>query len=222
MRADTVIIQLNQVEARVLGSLMEKEATTPDYYPLSLNALVNACNQKSNREPVMDLDEVAVHEALDSLDEKGLARAMSLLDSRVTKYGHRLQEVFNFDRRETAILCVLLLRGPQTPGELRTRGERLYRFEDLDSVELALNRLIERDPPLVKKLPRLPGTKESRYAHLLCGDVEGWEPPPESSSAPSAPRDDERLTRLENEVVNLQQEVADLKRQLADFQKQFE
>jgi uncharacterized protein len=222
MKADTVNIQLNEVEARVLGSLVEKEATTPDYYPLSLNALVNACNQKSNREPVMDLDEAAVRETLDSLDEKGLARAMSLLDSRVTKYAHRLQEVFNFDRRETAILCVLLLRGPQTPGELRTRGERLHRFEDLGSVELALNRLIERDPPLVKKLPRVAGTKESRYAHLLCGDVEGWEPPPEPTSAASGHRDDERLTRLENEVASLQQEVGDLKQQLADFRKQFE
>jgi len=130
MKADTVNFQLNEVEARVLGSLVEKEATTPDYYPLSLNALVNACNQKSNREPVMDLDEASVRETLGSLDGKGLARAMSLLDSRVTKYAHRLQEVFNFDRRETAILCVLLLRGPQTPGELRTRGERLHRFED--------------------------------------------------------------------------------------------
>jgi len=222
MRLDTVNIQLNEVEARVLGALVEKEATTPDNYPLSLNALVNACNQKSNREPVMDLDEAAVREALDSLDEKELARPMSLLDSRVTKYAHRLQEVFNFDRRETAILCVLLLRGPQTPGELRTRGERLHRFEDLDSVELALNRLMERDPPLVKKLPRVPGTKEARYAHLLSGDVVGWEPPPESRSTPSGPRDDERLTRLENEVASLQQEVADLKQQLADFRKQFE
>ena len=219
-------IRLNEVEARVLGSLLEKETTTPDAYPLSLNALVNACNQKSNREPVMDLDESAVREALDSLDEKGLARAMRLLDSRVTKYAHRLQEVFNFDRRETAILCVLLLRGPQTPCEIRTRGERLYRFEDLDSVELAANRLIERDPALVKKLPRSPGTKEIRYAHLLCGDVEGWEPPPESRAAPSAAHDSgrvgERLTGLENEVASLQQEVADLKQQLADFRKQFE
>jgi uncharacterized protein len=222
MRAHSVNIQLNEVEARALGSLVEKEATTPDYYPLSLNALVSACNQKSNREPVMDLDEAAVRGALDSLDEKGLARAMSLLDSRVTKYAHRLQEVFNFDRRETAILCVLLLRGPQTPGELRTRGERLHRFEDLDSVELALNRLMERDPPLVKKLPRVPGTKESRYAHLLCGDVQGWQPPAQPTSAPGGHRDDERLARLENEVASLQQEVTDLKQQLADFRKQFE
>jgi len=222
MRLDSVNPQLNEAEARVLGALMEKEATTPDYYPLSLNALVNACNQKSNREPVMDLDEGAVREALDLLDEKGLARAMSLLDSRVTKYAHRLQEVFNFDRRETAILCVLLLRGPQTPGELRTRGERLHHFEDLDSVELALNRLMERDPPVVKRLPRIPGTKESRYTHLLCGDVEGWEPPPESVSGPGGHRDEERLIRLENEVASLQREVADLKQQFADFRKQFE
>ena len=218
-------IQLNEMEARVLGSLLEKEATTPDSYPLSLNALVNACNQKSNREPVMDLDEAAVRGALRSLDEKGLARPLSLLDSRVTKYGHRLQEVFNLDRRETAVLCLLLLRGPQTPGELRTRGERLYRFEDVEGVELALNRLAERNPPLVKKLPRSPGTREARYAHLLCGDVEGWEPPElaaESRFAPSASHDDERLSRLENEVASLREEVAVLKQQLSDFRRQFE
>jgi len=217
-----VDIQLNEVEARVLGALMEKEAATPDYYPLSLNALVNACNQKSNRDPVMNLDEDAVTQAIDSLNEKGLAGAMRLVDSRVTKYGHRLQEVFNFDRRETAILCVLLLRGPQTPGELRTRGERLHRFEDLDSVELALNRLIERDPPVVKKLPRQPGTKESRYAHLLSGDVEAWEPPEPGGAVAAGSPDNERIARLESDVASLQKEVADLKQQLTDFRKQFE
>src|SRR5512135_2395914 len=125
-------LQLSDVEARVLGALIEKDITTPDYYPLSLNALVNACNQKNNREPVMNLDESAVRDALSSLQEKRLAGPASGADSRVTKYEHRLQEVFNFDRREIAVLCVLLLRGPQTPGELRTRTDRMYHFDALE------------------------------------------------------------------------------------------
>src|SRR5580765_3258430 len=137
-------IQLSEVEARVLGSLIEKDITTPDYYPLSLNALVNACNQKNNREPVMTLDENAVRDALSTLQEKRMAGPASGADSRVTKYEHRLQEVFNFDRREIAIVCVLLLRGPQTPGELRGRTERMYRFEALDDVEATLKKLTER------------------------------------------------------------------------------
>ncbi len=152
---------LSDVEARVLGSLIEKDITTPDYYPLSLNALVNACNQKSNREPVMNLDEATVREALDSLQENRLAGPSSSADGRVAKYEHRLQEVFNFDRREIAVLCVLLLRGPQTPGELRGRSERMHRFEDLEQVQSTLQRLAEHDPPLVRVLPRQPGTKES-------------------------------------------------------------
>jgi uncharacterized protein len=218
-----VNIQLNEVEARVLGALVEKEVTTPEYYPLSLNALINACNQKSNRDPVMSLDEDAVRQALDSLNENRLAAAMRLVDSRVTKYGHRLQETFNFNRRETAILCLLLLRGPQTLGELRTRSERLYPFDDLAGVESTLNRLSEREPPLVKKLPRQPGTKESRYAHLLSGDVEAWQPPPESArAAVSDSLDSERIARLESDVASLQKDVADLKQQLIDFRKQFE
>lgn len=216
-----IAIVLTEVEARALGALVEKEITTPDYYPLSLNALVNACNQKSNREPVMDLGEDDVRQALDGLNRLGLAGAARGADSRVTKYEHRLQEAFNFERRETAVLCVLLLRGPQTPGELRGRTERMHRFNDLDDVQTALRRLMDRQPPLVKALPRQPGTKELRYAHLLSGDVESWEPPPESHSAGSAP-DAERITRLEGEVANLQAEVAELKRQLGDFRKQFE
>lgn len=216
-------IQLNELEVRVLGAMVEKEITTPDYYPLSLNALRNACNQRSNREPVMDLDESTVREGLDSLNRKGLAGPVSTADSRVTKYAHRLQEVFNFDRRETAVLCVLFLRGPQTPGELRGRTERMYRFEDLATVESTLHHLMEREPPLVKKLARLPGTKESRYAHLLAGDVETWaaasEPTP--SSAAAGP-DDERMARLESEVAALQKDLADLRQQFADFRKQFE
>src|SRR5919198_484303 len=138
-------LHLNEVEVRVLGSLIEKDITTPDYYPLSLNALVNACNQKNNRDPVMALSEDSVRQALSSLQEKRLAGPAGGADSRVTKYEHRLQEVFNFDRREIAIICVLLLRGPQTPGELRGRSERMYKFEALDDVEGTLKKLMERD-----------------------------------------------------------------------------
>src|ERR1017187_1259268 len=162
---------LNDIEARVLGALVEKDITTPDYYPLSLNALVNACNQKNNRDPVMNLDEGAVSQSLTTLQEKRLAGPTSSADSRVTKYEHRLQEAFNFTRSETAILCVLLLRGPQTPGELRGRGERMHRFEDLTEVQSTLQRLMQREPPLARMLARQPGTKEARYMHLLSGDV---------------------------------------------------
>src|SRR5882724_5154308 len=156
-------IKLTDTEVRVLGSLIEKDITTPEYYPLSLNALVNACNQKTNREPVMQLDEDAVRDALDGLQQLRMAGPARGADSRVTKYEHRLQEVFNFTRAETAVLCVLLLRGPQTPGELRERSERMHRFETLDDVQSALQKLMQRDPALVKVLPRQPGTKESRW-----------------------------------------------------------
>jgi uncharacterized protein YceH (UPF0502 family) len=212
--------QLNEVEARVLGSLVEKDITTPDYYPLSLNALVNACNQKNNREPVMSLDENAVRDALTSLQEKRLAGPAGGADSRVTKYEHRLQEVFNFDRRETAVVCVLLLRGPQTPGELRGRTERMYRFETLDDVQSALQKLIDRQ--LVKMLPRQPGTKESRYMHLFAGDI-----PTEivSSATASAPRSggdiETRISNLENEIASLRAEVDQLRSELAEFKRQF-
>jgi len=161
---------LTEIEVRVLGSLIEKDITTPDYYPLSLNALVNACNQKNNREPVMALDESAVRDALNALQEKRLAGPAGGADSRVAKYEHRLQEIFNFDRREMAVVCVLLLRGPQTPGELRGRTERMYQFEALDDVVSTLDRLAQRDPPLARVLPRQPGTKESRYMHLFSGE----------------------------------------------------
>jgi uncharacterized protein len=225
-----VNILLNEIETRVLGALVEKEGTTPDYYPLSLNALINACNQKSNRHPVMNLDENAVREALDSLNAKGLAGAAGGADSRVTKYEHRLQEAFNFTRPEIAILCVLLLRGPQTPGELRGRTERLHRFGGLDEVGSALQHLTKRDPPLVKVLPRQPGTKEARYTHLLSGDLETWEsarpaggPEPASETASGfVSPDSERIARLENEVAALQEEISNLKRQISEFQKQFE
>jgi len=214
-------IVLTDEEARVLGSLVEKEVTTPDYYPLSLNALLNACNQKSNREPVMNLGEDDVRRALGDLNRKGLAGAASSADSRVPKFEHRLQEVFNLDRRETAVLCVLLLRGPQTPGELRGRTERMYPFHDLDEVQSALQRLIQRDPALVAALRRQPGTKELRYAHLLSGEVEAWEPPPLSKSVAAGETPD-RLERLESEVAQLRAEVAELQQQFADFKRQFE
>jgi uncharacterized protein YceH (UPF0502 family) len=213
-------IVLTEVEARVLGALLEKETTTPDYYPLSLNALVNACNQKSNREPVMNLDEPAVRGALETLQQKALAGPAKGADSRVTKYEHRLQEIFNFDRREAAILCVLLLRGPQTPGELRGRTERMYRFEDLDQVQSALQQLMRREPSLVKILPRQPGTKEARYAHLLSGDIQDWQDP--AVVAQTTQSDDSRMAQLEEEIAGLKRDVAELKQQMADFKKQFE
>jgi uncharacterized protein YceH (UPF0502 family) len=215
---------LTEIEVRVLGSLIEKDITTPDYYPLSLNALVNACTQKNNREPVMVLDESAVSDALNTLQEKRLAGPAGGADSRVAKYEHRLQEIFNFDRRETAVVCVLLLRGAQTPGELRGRTERMYHFEALDDVVSALDRLAQRDPPLARVLPRQPGTKESRYMHLFSGEPEGSLTP--ASSPPVAmlvaASTSDRLVHLESEVSRLRQELTEVQKQLTAFRKQFE
>jgi uncharacterized protein YceH (UPF0502 family) len=217
-------LQLSDVEVRTLGSLIEKDITTPDYYPLSLNALVNACNQKNNRDPVMGLDEDSVRRALGSLQEKRLAGPADGADSRVTKYEHRLQEVFNFDRRETALLCVLLLRGPQTPGELRSRTDRLYRFEALDDVQAAMQRLMERQPPLVRVLARQPGTKESRYMHLFAGDTfppSDYVPRATSDAIPANTSDAGRIAVLESEVSSLKREISELRQQLSAFQEQF-
>jgi uncharacterized protein len=214
---------LNETEARVLGALLEKEITTPDYYPLSLNALVNACNQKSNRDPVMNLEEDSVRAALRALHDNSLARSVSAADSRVTKYEHRLQEAFNFDRREAAIFCELLLRGPQTPGELRSRGERMHHFDDLSEVQSALQRLMSREPPLVKVLARQPGTKESRYIHLLSEDVEPANSLAVRETQAVASRENaDKFSRLESEVEELRNDIADLKQQFAAFRKQFE
>ena len=214
---------LDDVEIRVLGSLVEKELTTPEYYPLSLNALVNACNQKSNRDPVMNLDEAAVREALRTLDKKGLAGAADNMVSRVSKYEHRLQEAYNFTRHEIAILSELLLRGPQTHGELRSRADRMHKFDDLGIVQSTLQRLMKREPPLVKVLPRQPGTKEARYTHLLSGDVETKEPKVAIPAAnANAATGADRIARLEEQVASLLSEVAELKQQLASFRKQFE
>jgi uncharacterized protein YceH (UPF0502 family) len=202
-------IVLTPVEARVLGSLVEKEITTPEYYPLSLNALANACNQKNNREPVTNLDEDQIRQALHGLEDDGLAGPARGTESRVSKYEHRMQEVFNFTRGEVAVICVLLLRGPQTPGELRGRTERMHRFEELSDVQATLQRLMQREPPLVKVLPRQPGTKEARYAHLLAGDV--VEAAPSTAFIESG---GSTTAQLEAEVAALRQEVAELRGQV--------
>jgi hypothetical protein len=207
-------LSLDADEVRVLGSLLEKEVTTPEYYPLSLNALLNACNQKSNRDPVVHFDENTLERALYTLRDKGLTLNITGAGSRVPKFGHRLSEKLNLGRRELAILCELMLRGPQTLGELRTRAERMHPFDDLAEVESVIDHL----PELVTKLPRRPGEKEARYAHLLSGVPSG-----ESYVATSAtePRSD-RVTVLEGEVAQLRRELEDLKHQFAGFQKQFE
>ena len=216
-------IKLTENEVRVLGALIEKDITTPEYYPLSLNALLNACNQKSNRDPVMQLDENAVRDSLEGLQQQRMAGPSRGADSRVTKYEQRLQEVFNFMRPEIAVLCVLLLRGSQTPGELRGRAERLHRFETLDDVQSALQKLMQREPPLAKVLPRQPGTKESRYAHLFAGDVvEAGPMVPVGAAVENNSADAERMVRLEQEVTELRAEVAAVKDQMERFRKQFE
>jgi uncharacterized protein YceH (UPF0502 family) len=205
-------------EVRVLGALLEKEVTTPEYYPLSLNALLNACNQKSNRDPVVHFDEETVERVLYTLRDKGLLLNITGAGSRVPKYGHRLSEKLNLGRRELAILCELMLRGPQTLGELRTRAERMHHFDDISEVETVLDRMSE----LVTKLPRRPGEKEARYAHLLSGAPDVSTPAPEQAVDSIAPPRADRIAALEAEVAHLRQELEDLKQQFAGFQKQFE
>ena len=204
--------QLDAAEVRVLGALMEKEATTPDYYPMSLNALVNACNQKSNREPVVNYDDDTVEVALQGLRAKGLASRISG-ESRVPKHEQRFVEKFNLGRREAAIICVLMLRGAQTVGELRGRTERMFTFDDLEGVESTLNRLSEME--FVKKLPRQAGFKEQRWAHLLAGDIDVAEESAVAAPTERGPSDRERISVLE-------QEVAELKRAFEDFRRNFE
>src|SRR5581483_3830434 len=207
---------LSTVEARVLGALIEKEITTPEYYPLSLNALVNACNQKSNRDPVVSWDDETVEDALEQLRLKGLAVRITGAGSRVPKHAHRFGEKFNFGRRELAILCELMLRGPQTVGELRNRGERMHRFDDLEQVENILQRLMEHEPePLVARLGRQAGEEEARYAQLLSGEPR-TPAPAEALDQPAAPRGD-RVADLEAEVARLREEIAALRAQFADF-----
>jgi uncharacterized protein YceH (UPF0502 family) len=214
---------LNDIEVRVLGSLIEKELTTPEYYPLSLNALTNACNQKSNRDPVMALTEEDVVRALDSLRFKQLVVLSA--DGRVPKYRHLLAEKSGLMPAEQAIICELLVRGPQTVGELRTRGERMHPFADLAAVEEVLQELMEREHPFVTLMPRQPGRKEGRYAQLFSEMPEVTE---ESSEArPEAARqrvlaENERVAKLEEEVVALREEVAALRQLMAEFKAQFE
>jgi uncharacterized protein YceH (UPF0502 family) len=199
--------QLDAAEARVLGALLEKEITTPDYYPLSTNALVNACNQKSNREPVVSYDDDTVEEALSNLRAKGFAMRVTG-DGRVPKHEQRFTEKFNLGRREAALLCVLMLRGPQTVGELRGRSERLYTFDDLESVEATLERLAGME--YVKKLPRRAGFKEQRWAHLLAGDVEELGEPA-LPVAEHGVTDRDRIARLEADLAALKQEFEEFR-----------
>jgi uncharacterized protein len=198
---------LNSTEVRVLGALIEKEITTPDYYPLSLNALMAACNQSSNRHPIVHYDEGEVGAAADSLREKGLIHLVDRGESRVTKYRHVLYEAMNFGRQSIAVMCVLMLRGPQTVGEIRSRSNRLYDFSSLEDLETTLNSLMAGETPLVVRLPRQTGQKEVRYAHLLSGDVV----PAESEAEPELDR-----------IGKLEKEVDDLKKQFDQFRKQFE
>jgi uncharacterized protein YceH (UPF0502 family) len=217
-------LHLSPSQARVLGALVEKEVTTPDYYPLSLNALINACNQLSNREPVMRLDEEEVRLALRRLEEQGLAGRARGADGRVTKYEHWLGEAFNFSRAETALICVLLLRGPQTPGELRGRTERMHRFDEISEVLAGLQKLMEREPALAAVLPRQPGTKESRYAHLLSGNVESAVAAENAVGRREGGHDvgedaghAERIAHLEATVAELRQEVTTLRKKIDDL-----
>jgi uncharacterized protein len=209
---------LTEIETRVLGALIEKQVTTPEYYPLTLNALTLACNQKNNRHPVTSYSENQVAEAVESLREKNLAYVFYGSNSRVPKYKHVMPEVMHLNHAETALMCVLMLRGPQTPGELRGSAARFHEFSNLEEVEGVLNGLISRDEPLVVRLPRQAGQKEVRFAHLLSGeiDVETLPAEPERSSRQTA------TERLEQKVDALTAEVEKLKQQFDQFKKQFE
>ena len=217
---------MSEIEVRVLGALIEKDMTTPDYYPLSINALVNACNQKSNRSPVVGYDEPTVARAIESLREKKLALVLTGREHRVPKYRHWAWETLGLGPREMAVLCVLMVRGPQTLGELKDRTQRMYNFDDLASVEVCLDHLTERQPePLVTKLARQPGAREPRYVHLLSGEVRPSEPDAQPAPVQTlAPQDAsaDRMAKLESDIGELRSEVLELKEQLSDFRKQFE
>ena len=206
---------LSEVEARVLGSLIEKQVTTPEYYPLTLNALTLACNQKNNRNPVTSYSEHQVADAVESLREKNLAYVFYGSTSRVPKYKHVMPEVMHLSAPEVALVCVLTLRGAQTLGELRGNGSRLHEFSSLEEVEQTLNALITRDEPLVARLPRQPGQKEGRFAHLLSGEVS-------VDVIAAEPERPARRANLEEKVEALTAEVEKLKEQFEQFRKQFE
>ena len=217
---------LNPVEVRVLGALIEKEITTPEYYPLTLNSLTTACNQKSNRDPVVSLEEKAVVGALESLREKGLARQVSGVDMRVPKHYHLFDEKVGLTRPQIAALCVLMLRGPQTVGEIRVRSVRLYEFAGLEEVERVLVELAERtEGALVVQLARQPGRKESRYAHVLTGEPEEGDVQtegPVDAAALEVRAENERIAALEEQVKALRDELADVRSAFAQFKEQFE
>ncbi|MDQ1706932.1 MAG: uncharacterized protein QOJ88_143 [Pyrinomonadaceae bacterium] len=218
-----MLTELNDIEVRVLGSLVEKQVTTPEYYPLTLNALMLACNQKNNRTPVTAYDEATVAQALETLRQKNLAYVFYGSTSRVPKYKHVLPEVMHLSQPELALLCVLLLRGPQTTGELATRAFRLHEFSGLEEVEATLTTLLGREPdPLVKRLARQPGQKEARFAHLLAGDVsEALVETARHETGGRASQGD-RVVRLEEEVTVLKSKVEKLQEQFEGFRKQFE
>lgn len=212
---------INETEARILGSLVEKQLTTPEYYPLTLNALIAACNQKSNRDPVMSLDETTVLTAIDSLRDKNLVYLFYGSTSRTVKYKHMLPNVFELDAAGTAIITLLLLRGPQTAGEIRGRSDRLYEFGGIGEVQEALDELARRSDPLVLKLERQPGQKEARYAHLLSGEIDVESLPQRAERVPAG-GSNERIEKLEQEVQRLSSELDSLRETFADFKKQFE
>jgi len=219
---------LNEMEVRVLGSLMEKQITTPDYYPLTLNAVMHACNQLSNREPVVSFDEDAVTRALESLQLRNMVYVFYGSDSRVPKYKQMMTTILHLSPPETAVMCVMMLRGPQTVGELRGRCARLYEFADLAEVETTLEGLFVRDddPPLAVRLPRQAGRKESRYAHTLAGEITLTAPDelptPVKTHTRHAAAEDERIPQLESKVETLRHELDELKQKFADFKKQFD
>lgn len=198
---------LHPVEVRVIGALLEKDLTTPEYYPMTVNALLAACNQKSNRDPVVAFDDGTVEQALQALKDKGWASRLSGAGHRVEKWSHRIGEKLNLSPRELGVLCVLMLRGPQTPGELRSRTERMYAFSDLEDVESCLRGMA--DKSLVVKMPVSPGMKEARWAHLVAG--EPAMPVEESRSSPGAPGLADRVAALENEVAELKSVIAELR-----------
>jgi uncharacterized protein len=211
-------IMINEIEARVLGSLVEKQLTTPEYYPLTLNALTAACNQKSNRDPVMSLDETAIMTAIDSLRDKNLVYTFHGSTSRTVKYKHMLPGVFDLEPPAVAVMALLLLRGPQTVGELRGRSDRLYEFADLNEVQETLDSLTRREEPLVVRLERAPGQKDSRYAHLLCGEVNAEAFAVKDAMRSSTPAND----ALASEVRRLSEELAAFRAEFEEFKKQFD
>ncbi len=214
---------LNEVEARVIGCLVEKQLTTPEYYPLTLNALTAACNQKSNRDPVVAYDETTILGAIDSLRDKNLVYLFYGASSRAVKYKHMLPSVYSLEPAEVALVAVLLLRGPQTLGELRERTGRLHEFSDLAEVNQTLEALMKRDAPLVAKLERLPGQKEARFAHLLSGEVKAEHLSAIQEKPVAATQgSNDRIGKLEQEIASLRAELTSFRETFAEFKKQFD